>query len=332
MTGRFNASLVFCQYFPHFYYLVNENEKKVTPAMEIKKLSDLFASLKGKPAKHLVVVNAVDEHTISAVNEAVESGIIDAILTGDPEKIKVTCAEINIDSKKFIIEPAFSEDDAALKAVGLISSGKADIVMKGLITTDKYMRAILNKEWGLLPPKGVLSHVTVMENPFNNKLLIFSDVAIIPYPDLSQKITMVGYLINIAHVLGISMPKVALIAATDQVLSAIPACTDAAIISKMAERGQITGAIVDGPLGFDVVIDKESAEIKKIISPVAGDADCLLFPNIDAGNVFYKMCARICHSQQAAIVAGAKVPVVLSSRGDSMQTKLNSIALAAFLG
>lgn len=300
--------------------------------MEIKKLSDLFVSLKGKPVKSLVVVNAVDEHTIGAVNEAVDLGIIRAILTGDPEKIKKTCDEINIDSGKFIIEPAGNEDEAALKAVGMVSAGKAGIMMKGLISTDKYIRVILNKDYGLLPPKGVLSHITVMENRFYHKLLIVSDVAIIPYPDLSQKITMVGYLINTAHVLGITTPKVALIAATEQVLSAIPACADAAIISKMAERGQITGAIVEGPLAFDVAIDKESANIKKIFSPVAGDADCLLFPNIDAGNVFYKMSTRMCHSEQAAIVAGAKVPVVLSSRGDSMQTKLYSIALAALLG
>jgi phosphotransacetylase len=299
--------------------------------MEIKKLSDLFAGLRGKPVKSLVAVNAVDEHTIGAVNEAVELGIIKAILTGDPERIKKSCNELNIDYGKFTIEPAGNEDEAALKAIGLVSSGKAGIMMKGLLSTDKYMRAILNKDYGLLPSKGVLSHVTVVENQFYHKLLIVSDVAIIPYPDLSQKIIMVGYLIKTAHALGITMPKVALIAATEQVLSAIPACTDAAIISKMAERGQITGAIVDGPLAFDVAIDKESAEVKNILSPVAGDADCLLFPNIDAGNVFYKMSARMCHSEQAAVVAGAKVPVVLSSRGDSMQTKLYSIALAALL-
>ncbi len=219
-----------------------------------------------------------------------------------------------------------------MKGVELVSSGKADIMMKGLLSTDKFMRAILNKEYGLLPPKGVLSHVTVVENQNYHKLLIIGDVAIIPYPDLSQKIVMTGYLIRTAQALGIALPKVALIAATEQVLAAIPACTEAAVISKMAERGQIPGALVDGPMALDVAIDKESAEIKKIASPVAGDADCLLFPNIDAGNVFYKMSARMCRSEQAAIVVGARVPVVLSSRGDSMQTKLYSIALAALLG
>ena len=201
--------------------------------------------------------------------------------------------------------------------------------MKGLLSTDKYLRALLNKEYGLLPPKGVLSHVTVMQIQNYHKLLVIGDVAIIPYPDLAQKIIITGYLIRTAHSLGIESPKVALIAATEQVLPGIPACTDAAIIAKMAERGQISGGLVDGPMALDVALDKESAAIKKIESPVAGDADCLLFPNIDAGNVFYKMGTRLYRSEQAAIVVGARVPVVLSSRSDTMQTKLYSIALAA---
>ena len=300
--------------------------------MEIKKLNDLIVELKNRPVKRLVAVNAIDEHTIDAINEAVELGIVQATLTGDPEKIKNTCIILGIDASKFNIEQAFSEDEAARKGVELVTSGKADIMMKGLLSSDKYLRAILNKDCGLLPPKGVLSHVTVIENLNYHKLLIVSDVAIIPYPDLHQKVAMTGYLIDMAHRLGVEIPKVALIAATEQVLQDIPACTEAAIIAKMAERGQISGAQVDGPLAFDVAIDKESAAIKKIISPVAGDADCLLFPNIDAGNVFYKMNTKFCKSEQAANVVGAKIPIVLSSRGDSMQTKLYSITLAAFLG
>ncbi len=295
-------------------------------------MNDILTELKGRSPKRLVAVNAVDDHTLDAVNTAVDGGIVEAVLTGDPDKITGTCLSLGIDPGKFTIEPAPSEDLAAMKGVELVSSGKADIMMKGLLSTDKFMRAILNKEYGLLPPKGVLSHVTVVENQNYHKLLIIGDVAIIPYPDLSQKIVMTGYLIRTAQALGIALPKVALIAATEQVLAAIPACTEAAVISKMAERGQIPGALVDGPMALDVAIDKESAEIKKIASPVAGDADCLLFPNIDAGNVFYKMSARMCRSEQAAIVVGARVPVVLSSRGDSMQTKLYSIALAALLG
>jgi phosphate butyryltransferase len=297
----------------------------------ISKLSDFLIVLKTRPPKHLVAVNAVDEHTLDAVNEAVDAGIITATLTGDPEKIGETCAAMGIHPGKFRIVQASDDEEAALKGIEMIAKGEAHILMKGLLSTDKYMRAILNKDFGLLPPKGLLSHVAVMENKEYHKLLIVSDVAIIPYPDLSQKIIQTGYLIKVAQMLGIQKPKVALIAATEQVLPALSSCTDAAVISKMAERGQIPGAIVDGPLAFDVAVDRESAEIKKISSPVAGDADCLLFPNIDSGNVFYKMNTKMCHSEQAAIVMGAKVPVVLSSRGDSMLTKFYSIALAALM-
>jgi phosphate butyryltransferase len=299
--------------------------------MKIQHLSEIFDVLKGKAPRRLVAVNAIDAHTIEAVAEAVKLGIVKGILTGDPEKIATACLEIGVDQNLFTIESATSEEEAALKAATLVSTGQADLMMKGLITTDKFMRALLNKELGLLPPKAILSHIAVMDYPNYHKLLIVSDVAIIPYPDLAQKMTMVNYLIKTAKALGVETPKVALIAATEQVLSGIPACTEAAVLAKMSERGQISGGIVDGPLALDVAIDPEAAAIKKIGSPVAGDADCLLFPNIDAGNVFYKMSTRFCQSEQAAIVAGAKVPVVLSSRGDTMQTKLNSIALAAYL-
>lgn len=299
--------------------------------MKIQHLSEIFDVLKGKAPRRLVAVNAIDAHTIEAVAEAVKLGIVKGILTGDPEKIATACLKIGVDQNLFTIESATSEEEAALKAATLVSTGQADLMMKGLISTDKFMRALLNKELGLLPPKAILSHIAVMDYPNYHKLLIVSDVAIIPYPDLAQKMTMVNYLIKTAKALGVETPKVALIAATEQVLSGIPACTEAAVLAKMSERGQISGGIVDGPLALDVAIDPEAAAIKKIGSPVAGDADCLLFPNIDAGNVFYKMSTRFCQSEQAAIVAGAKVPVVLSSRGDTMQTKLNSIALAAYL-
>jgi phosphate butyryltransferase len=203
--------------------------------------------------------------------------------------------------------------------------------MKGLISSDKYMRAILNKEAGLLPPGGVLSHVSVIDNPNYHKLLIASDVAIIPYPTVLQKIAMTHYLKQMALDLGISRPKIALITPTEQVLPVLVSCTDAVEIMKAAEDGRFEPAIVYGPMALDVAIDIESAQIKGISSEVAGDADCLLFPNIDAGNVFYKMNTKLCGANQAAVVMGATVPVVLSSRGDSIRTKLNSIALAALL-
>ncbi len=299
--------------------------------MKIEKLSQLFEIIKQKPVKKMVVVNAIDHHSIEAAHQAVKMGVVHAVLTGDKSQIEKSCSELNVNPLEFEIIHTQTEDEAALVAVKMVNNGEADFLMKGLINTDKYMRALLNKEYGLVPPKGVLSHVTIIENPNYHKLLIVSDVAIIPYPDLNQKVVLAKYLTQTAQALGIEVPKLALIAPTEQVLPAIPACTEAALISKMAERGQIKGAVVDGPMALDVAIDKESAEIKKINSPVAGDADCLLFPNIDAGNVFYKMNTKLCKAEQAAIVVGAKVPAVLSSRGDSAQTKLNSIALAALM-
>ena len=193
------------------------------------------------------------------------------------------------------------------------------------------MRAILNKERGLVTPNAVLSHVTVMECPAYHKLLTISDVAVIPCPDLNQKIAMIKYVSNTARALGVETPRIALIAPTEQVLPKVQSTVDAAILSKMGERGQIPGVILDGPMALDVAVDKEAAEIKKIRSEVAGNADCLIFPNLESGNVFYKTNTKLGSSKQGAVLMGAKVPSVLSSRGDSVETKLNSIALAALL-
>lgn len=299
--------------------------------MGITKLDQIVELVKSKGKKRLVAAFANDAHTIEAVNEAVDNGIIEAILTGDTETIKKVCAELKIDAGKFRIVQEADETKAAKLAVKLINDGEGDILMKGLVSTDKYMRAILDKEKGLMSAKAVLTHVAVVENPAYHKLLIASDCAIIPNPDLKQKSIIINFLIKTAQSIGIEKPKVALIAATEQVSEGMQACVDAAILSKMADRGQIKGAFVDGPLALDVAIDKESAETKKIMSPVAGDADCLLFPNIESGNVFYKACTKFNHSEIAANVMGAKVPCVLSSRGDTAKTKLYSIALAAVL-
>lgn len=299
--------------------------------MGITKLDQIVELVKTKGKKRLVAAFANDAHTIEAVNEAVEKGIIEATLTGDTETIKKVCAELHIDFGKFKIVQEADETKATKLAVKLINDGEGDILMKGLVSTDKYMRAILDKEKGLMLAKAVLTHVAVVENPAYHKLMIASDCAIIPNPDLKQKSIIINFLIKTAQAIGIEKPKVALIAATEQVSDGMSACVDAAILSKMADRGQIKGAYVDGPLALDVAVDKESAETKKITGPVAGDADCLLFPNIESGNVFYKACTKFNHSEIAANVMGAKVPCVLSSRGDTAKTKLYSIALAAAL-
>jgi len=297
--------------------------------MTINKLDQLFDVLRSKTKKRLVAAYANDAHTIEAVSMAIDMGIVDGTLVGDEATIKKVCAEHNINPDKFKIVQEADEMKAATKAVELINKGEGDVLMKGLVSSDKYMRAILNKETGLMPPKAVLTHVTVVQVPTYHKLLVVGDVAIIPAPDLAQKIAITDYLIKTAHSLGIEKPKVALLAATEQMSAGMPACVDAAIIAKMADRGQIKGAIVDGPLALDVAIDKESAEIKKVTGGVAGDADCILFPNIESGNVFFKTCTKLAKGELGAMVMGAKVPCVLTSRGDSVQSKMYSIALAA---
>jgi phosphate butyryltransferase len=215
--------------------------------------------------------------------------------------------------------------------VKLINDGKASLLMKGSLSTDKYMRAILNKAAGITNEGAVLSHVTVMEFPSYHKLLTIADVAIIPQPDLKQKIKMIGYLVNVAKAIGVDTPKVAVIAATEQMLAGMPACVDGAILAKMSDRGQMPGCVVDGPLSLDAAIDMESVQIKKITGPVAGNADCMLFPNIESGNVFFKSGSKLAGAELAAYVAGARVPCVLTSRGDSALTKTYSIALAALM-
>lgn len=300
--------------------------------MAITKLAQMFDVLKSKSKKRLVAAYANDSHTIGAVSGAIDKGIVEATLVGNEALIKKVCNEHKIDIKKFKIVHETDEWKATVKAVELINKGKGDILMKGLVTTDKYIRAILDKEKGLmLGPKAVLSHVSCFETPNYPKLLIVADVAVIPAPDLTQKIAMTNYLIQTAHALQISKPKIALLAATEQMSPGMQACVDAAIIAKMADRGQIKGAIVDGPLAMDVCVDKESCEIKKLKSPVGGDADCILFPNIESGNVFFKTCTKLAGGELGAVVFGAKVPCILTSRGDSELTKLYSIALGAML-
>lgn len=297
--------------------------------MHIQKLDQLFEVLKSKDKKVLVAAFANDHHTIGAVNQAVDMGIIDGTLVGDIDTMKAICSEEGIDINKFKLVQEADGQKAAFKACELINKGEGDLIMKGLVSTEQYMRAILNKEIGLMPPKAVLSHVTVMETPNYHKLLVVGDVAIIPAPELKEKLAITNYLIKTAQSLGLEKPRVAILAASEQVSMKMQASIDGALMSKMAERGQIKGAYIDGPLSLDLAIDKESAEIKKVGGEVAGNADCILFPNIESGNVFYKANTKLAGGEQGAIVAGAKVPAVLSSRGDSVATKLYSIALAA---
>lgn len=299
--------------------------------MKLTRLTNIYELIETLDKKNLVAVNAVDEHSLSAIAEAVKLDIVNAYLTGNRDEIVKQCEHLQIDPAIFNIIHAASEDEAATVGADMVRSIPGGIVMKGLINSNKYLKAILDKKVGLVPEGGILSHVAVIDNPRYHKLLMVSDVAVIPNPTVKQKIAMAGYLKEMALMFGIDRPKIAIIAASEQVIPSLVSTTDAVELMKEAQKGTFDPAIIYGPIALDVALDNESAQIKNITSEVVGDADCLLFSNIDTGNVFYKVNTKLCGADQAAIVMGGKVPIILSSRGDNKQTKLNSIALAALL-
>jgi len=295
----------------------------------IQHLTEIVEEARKRGKKRLAVAYGQDSHTLEAVYEAYKEGLVEPTLFGDKEVIKQVCEENDIDIKAFNIVDESNDVKCVQQAVASVVSGNADVLMKGLVSTDKYMRGILNKDAGLVPPKGVLSHVAILEMPSLPKLLCISDVAVIPAPDFKQKQTLIRFLMQTANLLGIATPKIACIAPSEQVLPSVPSSTEGAVLAKMGDRGQLGNAIVDGPLSLDVALYKEVAEHKKVKgSAVAGDPDCLLFPNIESANVFFKSATHFGGAELAAMVMGTKVPCVLTSRGDSRMTKMYSIALA----
>ena len=295
----------------------------------IQHLTDIVVEARKKGKKRLAVAYGQDSHTLEAVYNAYKEGLVEPTLFGEKAVIEQVCRENDIDINAFTIVDEKSDVKCVQLAVAAVVAGVADVLMKGLVSTDKYMRGIMNKEAGLFPPKGVLSHVSVIEIPSYHKLITVSDVAVIPLPDFKQKQKQIGYLAQTAKLLGIATPKIACIAPSEQLLPSVISSTEGAILAKMGDRGQLGNVIVDGPLSIDVALYKEVADHKKVKgSAVAGDPDCLLFPNIESGNVFFKAATHMAGGEIAAMVMGTKVPCVLTSRGDSSKTKLYSIALA----
>lgn len=295
----------------------------------ITQLHQIVEEARSRGRKRLAVAYGNDAHTLRAVADAYAEGLVEPTVFGDKALVQSVCKEEGIDPGIFAIVDEKSDVRCVEMAVSLVAAGGADVLMKGLVSTDKYMRGILNKEAGLFPPKGTLSHVSVVEMPGRGKLLCIADVAVIPLPDFKQKTILIKYLASTAASLGVECPKIACIAPSEQLLPTVPSSTEAAILSKMADRGQLGNVIVDGPLSLDVALYPEVAVEKKVKgSAVAGDADCLLFPNIESGNVFFKSATHFGGAEIAAMVVGTKVPCVLTSRGDTPRTKLYSIALA----
>lgn len=296
----------------------------------IKHLDEMVEVAASRGTRRVVVAYGQDTHSIGAAIKAVDRGVAEVILVGNPTEIEKSCATLGVNSAAFKVCEQNDPVRSIETAVKMINDGGADILMKGLLPTDTYMHAILNKEWGLLPPKRVLSHVTVLEIPAYPKLLVVGDVAVIPEPDFDQKKQIVSYLIRVARSLGVDRPLVACLAPSEQLLPKVTSSVEAAMLSVMGTRGQFgANVVIDGPLALDLAVDPESARTKKVNSEVAGNADCILFPNIESGNTFYKACTTFGASKLAAMVIGTTAPCVLTSRGDSTDSKLYAIALAS---
>lgn len=289
-----------------------------------KALLDL-AKEKGK--KKIAVAVAQDEEVLMAIKMAVESGIIIPILVGNKEEIEKICEEINLDYKDIEIINELGGVNACRIATELVSSKKADILMKGLIDTSIILKAVLDSEIGLRTDK-IISHVAVFELPTYHKILMVTDAAMNISPDLMQKKEIIENAVDLIHCFDVEMPKVAVLAAKEKISPKMEATVHAGELKKMNEDGRIKDCVVDGPFALDNAVSKESARIKGIKSEVAGDADILLVPDINSGNILYKALTFLANAKSAGLIIGTSAPIVLTSRADNDESKLNSIALA----
>lgn len=295
-----------------------------------KSFSQILDKVKNNKLKTIAVAAAQDEPVLEAIRDAKNLGLVNAILVGHRDKIIEIAKSIDFDVNDLEIIHEPDNNKAALKAVELVSSGKAQMVMKGLLETATMLRAVLNKEIGLRTGR-LMSHVAVFEIPTYDRLIFITDAALNMYPDLKAKVDILNNAVSVAKAVGVEIPKVAPICAVEVVNPDMPATIDASILSKMNERGQIKGCIVDGPLAIDNALSEKAAKHKGIVSEVAGKADILLLPNIEAGNVMYKTLTYTTNSKSGGIIVGAAAPVILTSRADSPASKLNAIALAALV-
>ena len=288
----------------------------------------ILEKVKKQKRKIVAVACAEDEDVLNAVENARKFEIITAILVGDKDKIVKILNELKFDVDNYEIIDAKTIEEASKLAVQLVSQGKADIVMKGLVDTSIILKAVLSNEYGLKIHGNLLSHVGVFFNENYHKPFIVTDAAMNIAPTLDEKVKILNNAVKIAQDLGVEIPKVACICAKEKVSAKMEATVDAEKIQKMCEEGVIKNCIVAGPFALDNAISKEAAIHKGITHTVAGDADILLMPQIESGNVLYKALTYFSKSESAGIIVGAKAPIILTSRADSEETKFNSILLA----
>ena len=302
--------------------------KVAAPVQTHANYERLIARAKQVPPVTTVVVHPCDETSLRAVTEAAEAGIIIPTLVGPKASIAALARQHGIDISRFELIDAVDADEAAAQGVKLIHEAKGELLMKGSLHTDELMRAVTASATGLRTARRI-SHVFVMDVPTYPEPLLITDAAINIFPDLDAKRDIIQNAIDLFTQAGLGTPRVAILSAVETVTSKIPSTIEAAALCKMAERGQITGGMLDGPLAFDNAIDPDAAKIKGIHSPVAGRAQILVVPNLEAGNMLSKNLSFLAQADAAGIVLGARVPIILTSRADSVRTRMASCAVAA---
>ncbi len=298
--------------------------------MLIRTFAELLEAARAKGPKIVAVAAAHENEVMLASLDAEVAGLAEVMLVGDSDQIRRIAADEGFDISRMEVLHAEQPREAAWQVMKLVSEGQADIAMKGKVETSDFLRAALDKEVGLRTGR-LFTHVAAFEIPGFDRLIFISDAGVIVAPDLEQKVQIVQNAIFVAHAMNISLPRVAVLAATEVVNPKIPTTLDAANLSKMADRGQIQGGLVDGPLALDNAISPESARIKGIKSEVAGHADILIAPDIEAGNVLAKAITYFAQGKMAGVVVGARCPLILPSRSDTREAKLVSLALGVML-
>ena len=281
--------------------------------------------------KRMAVANAVDSHTLDAVLQAVDLGIIEAFLIGDVASIESPQLFEHNPSPFIHIIDVPEVKQATIEAVRMVKAGEADILMKGLVNTDVLLRAILDKEKGILQPGKVMTYNAAIEIPNYRKLIFFSDPVVIPSPNLTQRTAMIKYAIQTAYKFGIAKPKIALLHATEVANPKIHYMQDYLDIMGMWRNGEFGDVIMDGPLDVFLALDKERGSIKNVPTPVLGDADILIFPNFESANCFYKGLSLFAGAEMGGLLQGTEKPVVLTSRSESIDSKFYSIAMACVI-
>ncbi len=287
----------------------------------------ILHAMRPEKMRTVSVANAIDVHVLRSLSTAHKMGFVNAILCGDTATIKSVADDNGIDISNFEIVHCDDELSAAAMAVSLVRDGRADIVMKGLIHTADILRAVLNRENGIRGD-GILSHVSVLYSPSLNRRLFLTDIAMVMYPDLEKKIQLINNAVNFAHHMGVKNPRVAPLCAVETLNPAMQATVDAANLHDMNERGEISGCIVGGPTSFDIAVSSDAAHAKNASGPIQGNADILLFDNIEAGNNTLKAMVQFGDWIFGGVVIGARAPVIINSRSDSDISKLFSICCA----